>query len=127
MTNELDIHQAGRQAFLGITEDWGLTIDDQCTLLGNMPRSTFMTMKQNPAYQFNHDQLERISYIMGIHKALRILPIGHAKENIRRWLREPQQLQYARIFGGKSALEKMLNGSVWDLAEVRSYLENFHQ
>lgn len=82
-----------------------------------------MTMQRNPEYVFSPEQLERVSYIMGIHKALRILPVGRDKNNLRRWLREPQERVYAPLFDGKSALIKMLSGELTDLADVRYYLD----
>lgn len=80
-------------------------------------------MKRNPEYIFSDEQLARISYIMGIHKALRMLPVGRSKQNLRRWLREPQNSEYAPLFEGKSALQKILVGRVMDLAEMRRYLD----
>lgn len=118
-----DLHRAGRQAFIGIALDWELTPDEQRTLLGNMPPEDFETMLREPDYTFNPEQLERVSYIMGIHKALRILPIGRDKDNLRRWLRAPQRREYAPLFDGNSALHKMLNGDLTDLAAVRYYLD----
>lgn len=53
---------------------------------------------------------------MGIHKSLRYLfpdpSRGYA------WLREPN-----RAFGGVSALDRLLAGSIADMAAVRAYLD----
>lgn len=100
-------------------------MDEQCIVLGNMTYSEYKAMEQNPGYRFTHDQLTRISYIMGIHSALCTLPIGHSKQNIRRWLRESQKPEYAPLFDGKSALTKILSGELTDLADVRYYLDTF--
>ena len=64
------------------------------------------------------DTVERISYVMGIYKALRILlPTAEAAHA---WVKKPNA---AYGFAGKSALERMLGGRVVDLADVRRYLD----
>jgi len=55
---------------------------------------------------------------LGIHKALNILlPSAHAADQ---WLKKPND---APLFGGDSALNRMLGGSITDLADVRRYLD----
>ena len=62
--------------------------------------------------------LERISYLLGIYKALHILlPTEHAANA---WLKKPNT---APLFAGQTALKKMLRGSIVDLADVRRYLD----
>ncbi len=64
------------------------------------------------------DTLERLSYILGIYKALQILlPNPRAADE---WVRKINQ---APQFGGRSALERMLSGQVADLYIVRQYLD----
>ena len=64
------------------------------------------------------DTLERLSYILGIYKALQILlPDEQAAD---RWIRKPN---VAPVFAGRSALEQMLSGQVADLYRVRQYLD----
>ena len=70
------------------------------------------------ASRLSGDTLERISYVMGIYKALRILlPTSEAAHA---WVKKPNT---AQGFGGKSALDRMLAGRVVDLADVRRYLD----
>jgi hypothetical protein len=86
--------------------------------LGAPPRSTFFKWKSERAARLSADTLERISYVMGIHKALRILlPTQEAADS---WVKKPNT---ANGFGGKSALQRMLAGRVVDLADVRRYLD----
>jgi hypothetical protein len=64
------------------------------------------------------DTLERISYVMGIYKALHILlPTPQAADA---WVKKPNE---ANITNGKSALERMRGGRVVDLADIRRYLD----
>jgi hypothetical protein len=105
-------------AFFNITAGWGLGADEERTLLGSPPRSTFFKWKGERAARLSPDTLERISYVMGIYKALRILLPSEDAANA--WVKKPNT---ARGFGGKSALDRMLAGRVVDLADVRRYLD----
>nr|MBA3775474.1 DUF2384 domain-containing protein [Betaproteobacteria bacterium] len=87
-------------------------------LLGEPPRSTFFEWKRNGEAKLSRDTLERISYVLGIYKALQILlPDPKAADA---WIRKPNA---APIFAGESALNRMLSGNVADLYVVRQYLD----
>ncbi len=88
-------------------------------LLGAPARSTFFKWKSVPAEaRLSRDTLKRLSYLPGIYKALQILLPEPARAD--GWLRKPNQ---ASVFGGRSALERMLGGNVGDLLAVRQYLD----
>lgn len=108
----------GLKAFFSITEKWGLNDQQKISLLGNPSRSTFYKWKGQEVKSLTKDQLERISYIVGIHKALRILFSN--TESCYRWVTKTNT---APLFGGKSALDRMLSGNVSDLFVVRQYLD----
>jgi len=105
-------------AFFNITAAWGLAAEEERTLLGSPPRSTFFKWKSERTARLAPDTLERISYVMGIYKALRILL--PTEESAHDWIKKPNT---ARGFNGKSALDRMLAGRVIDLADVRRYLD----
>ena len=106
------------RTFLRIAALWGLSVDEQMTLLGVTARSTFFKWKKDPNAVLPKDALERISYILGIYKALQILlPDENAADE---WVKRPNA---AQPFGGRSALERMLSGQVADLFVVRQYLD----
>jgi uncharacterized protein (DUF2384 family) len=105
-------------AFFNITAGWGLSAEEERTLLGSPPRSTFFKWKSEKTVRLSPDTLERISYVMGIYKALRILL--PTEEAANEWVKKPNA---AHGFNGKSALERMLAGRVMDLADVRRYLD----
>lgn len=110
---------AGLRAFLKIAELWQLSQDAQLTLLGHPPRSTFFRWKKDPdTAHLSRDTLERISYILGIYKALQILFPDTAAADA--WIKKPNT---APLFGGQSALDRMLSGNVADLFVVRQYLD----
>lgn len=110
--------QAGLRTFFRIAALWGLTVDEQLTLLGSPARSTYFKWKKEGVESLPKDVLERISYILGIYKDLQLLIPDEAAAD--GWVRRPND---ALPFGGRSALERMLSGNVADLYEVRRYLD----
>ena len=110
---------AGLRAFFNIARDWQLGVDEQIVLLGSPGRSTFFKWKAEPAAaRPGRDTLERLSYLLGIYKALQILLPDAAAADA--WVRKPNS---AVPFGGGSALARMLGGNVGDLLAVRQYLD----
>ena len=105
------------KAFFGITQKWQLTAEQERTLLG-ISKATFYRWKLQLNGSLSPDTLERISYILGIYKALRILLPQERAAN--QWIHKPNS---AALFGGKSALDKLMKGHVIDLADVRRYLD----
>ena len=106
------------RAFFRIAHAWKLDNKEQITLLGSPPRSTYFRWRQAGDVVLPKDTLERISYIFGIYSALQVLlPKAEAADT---WIKKPNA---APIFGGRSALERMLSGQVGDLYLVRQYLD----
>ena len=106
------------RTFFRIADLWELSVDEQMTLLGVTARSTFFKWKKDPNTALPKDTLERISYILGIYKALQILlPDEQAGDE---WVKRSNE---APLFAGKSALDRMLSGQVADLFVVRQYLD----
>ena len=109
---------AGLRAFSRIADLWHLSIAEQLTLLGLSSRSTYFKWRKEPQVRLPRDTLERISYLLGIYKALQLLlPDTRAADE---WIRRPNE---AAVFGGRSALDRMLSGNVADLYIVRQYLD----
>jgi uncharacterized protein (DUF2384 family) len=109
---------AGLRAFERIAQLWGLSIAEQLTLLGLSSRSTYFKWRKESQVRLPRDTLERISYLLGIYKALQLLlPDTRAADE---WIRRPNE---APLFGGRSALDRMLSGNVADLYIVRQYLD----
>ena len=109
---------AALRTFHRIATAWSISTKEQMTLLGNPPRSTFYHWKQGENVVLPRDTLERISYIFGIYSALQVLlPKPEAADA---WIKKANT---APLFGGRSALERMLSGQVGDLFVVRQYLD----
>lgn len=113
-----ELGAAALTAFFNITAAWHLGAEEERVLLGSPPRSTFFKWKGERAARLSADTLERISYVMGIYKALHILL--PTREMADAWVKKANT---APGFGGKPALHRMLAGRVVDLADVRRYLD----
>jgi len=114
---EREFSDAALRAFFKIADKWELSTEEQLALLGAPARSTFFKWKKDGG-NIPQDTLERISYVLGIYRALEILvPDPRAADA---WVRRPND---AGVFNGQSALERMLAGRVSDLFVVRSYLD----
>lgn len=114
--------KAGKVAltfFFNLMSKWECSPAEQRTLLGSIGPTTYHKYKKLPEVRLPHDTLERISYLMGIHKALRIV-FSNSRPQIYGWVRKPNS---AAPFNGRSALDYMLAGRVIDLADVRRYLD----
>ena len=98
------------RTFFRIAELWRLSVTEQMTLLGLSARSTYFKWKKDPEVALPRDTLERISYIIGVYKALQILlPDEKAADE---WVKRPNA---APPFNGRSALDRMMSGQVADL------------
>ena len=104
------------RTFFNIAKAWGLNEIEQMSLLGLDSRSTLQSWKRGKVAALSKDALERISYVLGIYKGLQILLPASADE----WVRKPNA---APVFGGKSALDRMMSGNVADLFLVRQYVD----
>ena len=114
-----EMSAAGLRAWGRIAEAWGLSVDEQLTLLGQPPRSTYFSWRKHPEKaSLPRDTLERLSNLLGIYKSLQILLPDPAAADA--WVRQPNT---AAPFGGGSARQRMLAGNVSDLNLVRRYLD----
>ncbi len=118
---DLSTREAGQallRTYFNIVQAWRLGSREAMTLLGLNSRSTFHVWKSGKSGPLPKDTLERISYVLGIYKALQmLLP---SDESADAWIRKPNT---APLFGGRSALERLMSGNVADLYEVRRYLD----
>jgi hypothetical protein len=95
---------------------WQLNDAEARVLLGQPSQRTYARWKAGEVSSIPYDTARRLSYLMGIHKALRHL--FKEPERAYAWVRRDNS-----VFGGQSALTRMLAGDVTDLAAVRSYLD----
>jgi len=104
------------KAFFNLAAEWGLSVEEQLTLLGRPGKRTLYRWKAGDVAGLPPDTLERISVLLGIYKALEILlPVpGRAQS----WVGRANE-----AFGGRSGLDVMLGGKVDDLYQVRRHLD----
>lgn len=105
------------KAFLNVMEKWGVRDEDARALLGGMSNGPFYEMKKNPNRTLDADTLTRLSYLVGIFKALNIL---HSKALADAWIQRPNA---NRIFGGQTPLAYMIKGGLPAMQVVRRLLD----
>lgn len=103
------------RAVLNLFRLWGVT-DDQAATILDLPRRTYARWKAGDIGRLGRDGKARLSNLIGIHKALRII-FGEPSRGYA-WIKAPNE-----AFGGASALAVMLGGELTDLMRVRRYLD----
>jgi hypothetical protein len=92
--------------------------DEQASNLLDLPLRSWRRWKsERRPGRIDRDGKARLSNLMGIHKALRI--IFKEPERGYRWIKAPNT-----AFGGPSALDVMAGGELTDLMRVRRYLDS---
>jgi len=104
------------QAVLKLFEKWGVKPAEARILLGSPAERTLQRWRSGQIAGVPHDTVFRLACLLGIHKALRYM--FSMPERGYEWVKKPNP-----AFGGKSALDKMLQGTPMDIAEVRAYLD----
>jgi hypothetical protein len=105
------------RAFFNIMARWKVRDEDVRALLGGVTNGPFYEMKRNPDRVLDADRLTRISYLVGIFKALQIL---HGPALADEWVHLPNQ---NRIFAGQSPLAFMMRGGLPAMQTVRRLLD----
>jgi len=103
------------RAALNLFRLWGLS-DEQAAALLDLPIRTFARWKAGEPGRLGRDGKARLSNLMGIHKALRL--IFAEPQRGYDWIKAPNT-----AFGGQTALAVMLGGELTDLMRVRRYLD----
>ncbi|MDH5325569.1 MAG: MbcA/ParS/Xre antitoxin family protein [Gammaproteobacteria bacterium] len=113
-----NVGPAALRTFFNILEQWQLSPAEGQSLLG-VPESTYFRWKKQPnSANVDSDKLERMSYIFGIYKALRLL---YSDEGIADgWLCRNNENP---LFNGQKPLQRLLSGQVADLYVIRQHLD----
>jgi hypothetical protein len=110
------LSQSAIDGFFAIVDKWGVSIERAGELLGGIPRSTVYKLK-SAAGTLRQDELTRISYIVGIYKALHIiLP----DELANRWITQPND---NLLFHGQAPIDYMVRMGIPGLQQVRSLVD----
>ncbi|WP_341991281.1 antitoxin Xre/MbcA/ParS toxin-binding domain-containing protein [Azorhizobium sp. AG788] len=112
----------GLRTFVALANLWNLTEEQRLRMLGSPSRSTYYNwvkaVQQHRDLTLDFDTLVRISAVLGIWSALRILRETEA-EGIA-WLRGHHR---ALVFGGRAPLEVMASGTQDALLTTRRFLD----
>ncbi len=103
------------RAILNLFQKWRLTDEEAATLL-DLPLRTYRRWKAERPGRLSNDLKARLSNLLGIHKALRLIFVE--PQRAYDWIKLQND-----AFGGQSALEIMLGGNLTDLMRVRRYLD----
>ena len=108
--------QAMQRAVIVLFNHWGVTDEQAAVLLGGISAKTFRRWKKDEYGNVSRDQADRLSLLLGIHKALRILYSDAERGYV--WIGAASDL-----FDGQSALNIMLRGGIEDIRRIRTYLD----
>lgn len=103
------------RAAVNLFAKWDIT-DEQAATLLDLPVRSYRRWKMGELGRIDRDGKARLSNIMGIHKALRI--IFHEAGRGYAWIKAMNT-----AFQGRSALDIMMGGELTDLMRVRRYLD----
>lgn len=103
------------RAALTLFRHWEIT-DEQAATLLDLPVRTYRRWKAERPGRITRDGKTRLSNLMGIHKALRV--VFREPQRAYAWIKAPND-----AFGGRTALAVMLGGELTDLMRVRRYLD----
>ncbi len=110
------------RTFLAIADEWELNEQQRRLILGLPSRSTYhnwaRTARDGGEITLDVDVLLRLSAVLGIYQALRIL--HDTEREAKTWIRLPNA---APVFGGQPPLALMTNGTPDGLLSVRRFLD----
>ncbi len=105
------------RGFFRIATQWRLRDEDARELLGGLSSSAYYEWKKNPDRVLEVDRITRISYLIGIYKALHVL---YGAKLADEWVSLPNS---NAIFAGKTPLGYMLGGGLLAMQTVRRLLD----
>ena len=105
------------KAFFNIMMRWKIRDEDARALLGGVSNGPFYEMKRKPERILDPDRLTRVSYLVGIFKALNIL---YSEKLADSWVRLPNTNP---IFGGHTPVSFMIKGGLPAMQTVRRLLD----
>ncbi len=111
------LSKSALKGFFRLADAWKLRDEDARELLGGLSSSAFYEWKKNPDRVLEVDRITRISYLIGIYKALHIL---YGDKLADEWIGLPNKNV---IFAGRTPLAYMLGGGLLAMQTVRKLLD----
>ena len=108
---------AMQRAILNLFSKWQINKEQETILLGGVSQKTLQRWRKGSYGRIDIDIADRVSNLLAIHKALRILFLD--LERVYSWVKKENA-----AFDGKTALEIMLQGHLSDIMNIRRYLDS---
>lgn len=105
-------------AFFKIAETWDINNDDAMRLLGGVSHGRYYGLKRTRKGVLTQDELTRVSFLIGIFKALNIL---FARKLADQWMSRPNSNP---MFNGVSPLASLMEGGMPAMVQVRRLLDS---
>jgi hypothetical protein len=105
------------RAFFNIMDQWKVRDEAARQLLGGMSNGAFYALKKDGDRSLDEDKLRRISYLVGIFKALNII---YSEDLADQWMQLPNK---NRIFRGMAPNDYLIHGGLPAFATVRKLLD----
>ena len=115
---EQELAGPGLRTFFRISEKWQMSPGQQRSLLGCPDQRTLDSWRRGDCAHVPRDVLIRISYVLGIYKALHTIFPNEIQAD--GWMMRPNS---APLFAGRSAIDLVAEEGVDGLAAVRKYLD----
>jgi hypothetical protein len=111
------LSSAAIRTFFNIMTRWSIRDENARMLLGGMSNGPFYELKKKPDRVLDTDRLTRISYLIGIFKALNVL---YSDTLADAWVQRPNSNP---VFGGQTPLAYMVRGGLPAMQTVRRLLD----
>ena len=108
---------AALKAFFNTMARWKVKDEDARVLLGGVTNGPFYEMKRHPERTLDADRLTRVSYLVGIFKALGVL---YSEALADAWVQRPNT---NALFAGSTPLQYMMRGGLPAMQNVRRLLD----
>jgi hypothetical protein len=106
------------EAFFRIVETWDINNDDAMSLLGGVSHGRYYGLKRTRKGILTQDELTRVSFLIGIFKALNIL---FARKLADQWI---SRANTNPMFNGASPLAVLIEGGMPAMLQLRRLLDN---
>jgi uncharacterized protein (DUF2384 family) len=111
------LSESALKGFFRLAEVWAIRDDDARELLGGLSSSSYYEWKKNPQRLLEVDRITRVSYLLGIYKALHIL---YGDKLADEWIHLPNTNP---VFNGRTPMAYMLGGGLLAIQTVRRLLD----
>ncbi|PHR18071.1 MAG: hypothetical protein COA41_10730 [Sphingopyxis sp.] len=106
-----------QRAIINLFSKWAVKDADAAIILGGISKKTLRRWRDGDYGRVNRDMADRMSNLLGIHKALRV--IFSDPQRGYSWINNPN-----KAFGDQSALDVLRLGGMEDVVRIRRYLDS---